>query len=93
MISDQYFKRESDNATLYYCVNSANVVLETCYESIDLNDTTTALSTVVSSDDEGFDISDGVCCEDRTSGQPVCCVVEINRAFALKGILFTLGSL
>ncbi len=93
LISDKYLKQESNNATLYYCVNSANVVLETCYESIEDNVTSTELSTVVSQDDEGFDISDGACCEDRTSGQPVCCIVGLNKAFAMKGIVFTLGCL
>ncbi len=94
LISDQYFKKESDNdTTLYYCVNGLNSIVETCYESIEINSTALSNPTEISENDEGFSISDGSCCEDRNSKQPVCCIIQINRAFALKGIMLTLGSL
>jgi hypothetical protein len=93
-ISDQFTKLESvfslveASLQLYYCVDSSRIVKETCYESIE--DDTTAVAVGGSEDDEGFSVSDGVCCEDRSTAQAVCCVVDINRALSLKFVFFFL---
>lgn len=77
------FDIESTNASLsyvYYCVNSAGVAVETCYESID---TDGLYSKTVDEEGENFEFEDGACCEDG-SGSALCCIVQLNKALALK---------
>lgn len=89
-ISDRYTKQDSNSSITYYCVDSNLNVVETCYESIGNNATS---SDTMSQDDKEFDIEDGGCCENKNSGQVVCCIIELNKATALNGIIVTLTSL
>ena len=86
-----YFILELTNGTIgvYYCEDSSGKTAETCYESVD----NSRLSLNVSQDQKDFMIQDGGCCESKRNNSAICCIIGLNRAVALQGIVYTLGSL
>ena len=76
------WKKGSGNSTLYYCAKRLDITnKETCYESIDTNE---QYNSVVREDDAQFTFDDGACCENLRSLSPVCCIVQLNKAIAIK---------
>jgi len=59
----------------------------TCFESIEGPN----LKQVIRETDEGFKFDDGGCCE--LNNKAVCCIIRLNKAVALKGIITTLSGL
>jgi len=87
VISDKYTKMMFVNDK-YFCAGNFSfnltheeTIYESCYESID---STGLYNSVVSEDDDDFVFEDGACCEDKTSLGPVCCILQLNEAVALK---------
>ena len=77
-ISDIWLKKASNDSSLsvYDCVHLNGTIGVTCYESVK------NITKPTSQNDKDFSVEDGGCCEKNKI--PICCLIKLNEAQALK---------